>query len=650
MYDDRDTSPFADPNYEPDCNTSGNRPFASVLEARCARRAVLQGGVAAMAFGFVGAARAQEVDETLDWDWRGRGRRARLGFAAIPQSTADTVEVPAGYAPTPFARWGEPIVAPYPAYLDGGFNTGADQEKQIGMNHDGMHYFPLHQWGGRKERGLLVMNHEYIDTLYIHPNGATVAGGVRIVEDEVRKEIAAHGVSVIEIEKSGGQWSIVRGRYNRRITAGTEMEITGPARGSDLLKTKFSREGTRTRGTVNNCAHGYTPWGTYLTCEENWAGYFFNTDAARPREQTRYGVPSSFGRYGWGTIDANDAYARFNASTRGASALDDYRNEPNAFGWVVEIDPFDPASTPKKRTALGRFAHEGAWVAPVRFNQPVVVYMGDDSRNEYVYKFVSRGRWRLRGRERDLLEDGTLYVARFNDDGSGDWIALVFGRNGLTPANGFKSQADILVNTRLAADFVGATPMDRPEWGTVEEETRWVYMTFTNNSARTSPNSPNPRAPNPFGHIVRWRERGIGYDGARFDWELFILAGDESDSRNFAAPGAPPLDASNAFSSPDGLWYENGILWIQTDGNAFGNDQMLACVPESGDIRRFFTGPVNCEVTGVVSTPDNRTLFVNIQHPGEGAAGSSNWPDRGATRPRSATVVVEKLDGGVIGR
>jgi hypothetical protein len=639
MYDDPKTSPFADPNYEPECNASGNKPFAAVLEARYGRRAILQGGVAAMALGFIGGAQARE-----------QANPARLSFASIAQSTADTVEVPAGYTPVPFARWGEPIIAPYPDYIDGGFNTGAEQEKQIGMGHDGMHYFPIAGREGGSQRGLLVMNHEFIDTNFLLPNGSTIVNGVRTIEDEVRKEVAAHGVSVIEIEKSGGAWSIVRGGLNRRITAGTPMEITGPARGSDLLKTAFSTDGTRTRGTLNNCAHGYTPWNTYLTCEENWAGYFFNADAVRPREQVRYGVPTAFGRHGWGTVESNDAYRRFNASARGATALDDYRNEPNNFGWVVEIDPFDPASTPKKRTALGRFAHEGAWVAPVRENRPVVVYMGDDSRGEYVYKFVSRGAWRRNGDNRNLLEEGTLYVARFNDDGSGAWIDLVFGRNGLTPANGFASQADVLVNTRLAADFVGATPMDRPEWGAIEPETRFVYMTFTNNSRRTAPSASNPRAPNPFGHIIRWRERNARYESAAFDWELFILAGDASDSRNFAAPGQPPLDDTNAFSSPDGLWYNDGILWIQTDGNAFGNDQMLACTTDNGDIRRFLTGPVECEVTGVVTTPDNRTLFVNIQHPGGNIPGASSWPDGGSARPRAATVIVERPDGGVVGR
>ena len=234
------------------------------------------------------------------------------------------------------------------------------------------------------------------------------------------------------------------------------MEITGPVRGDDLVRTRFSPDGVRCRGTLNNCANGYTPWGTYLTCEENWAGYFVNDDAAQPREHKRYGVSTSAShdRYSWHTR-AEDEYARFNAAATGASALADYRNEPNTFGWVVEIDPMDPASTPKKRTALGRFAHEGAWPSLARFGQRLAIYMGDDSRFEYIYKFVTRDAYWGRKTDRDLLDHGTLYVARFNEDGSGDWLALEFGQNGLTPENGFHSQADILVNTRTAADFVG---------------------------------------------------------------------------------------------------------------------------------------------------------------------------------------------------
>lgn len=642
MFDDNNDPYKDDPNYEPECNMSGNKTFAQICDSRFGRRDVLRGGVAAAALSFVGAARAAGP----------RSNVATLGFDALPQSTSDVVGVPAGYTATPILPWGTPISGAYPAYLDGGLNTGAEQENQIGMHHDGMHFFPIN---GSSLRGLLVMNHEFIEQQYLHPSLATVNNRARTDLDGVRKEIAAHGVSIVEIARTPGGWEVVRGPFNRRITANTPMELTGPVRGDDKVKTLFSPEGVATRGTVNNCAHGYTPWDTYLTCEENWAGYFFNNDQPQPREHARYGVATNGrGRYGWGTVASVDDYTRFNASTRGATPAEDYRNEPNTYGWVVEIDPFDPTSTPKKRTALGRFGHEGAWVAPVQQGQPVTVYMGDDSQFEYVYKFVSSGRWMKQrpAANRELLENGTLYVARFNEDGSGDWIALTFGQNGLTPENGFASQADVLLNTRTAADLVGATPMDRPEWGTIDERTGDVYMTFTNNTRRGADNitASSPRGPNPFGHIIRWRENGNRYWAQKFSWEIFMLAGPANgDSVNVPAGGGP-LGPDGEFSSPDGIWYANDILWIQTDGNAFGNDQMLACIPETGDIRRFFTGVVNCEVTGVVNTPDNRTLFVNIQHPGEGSFGSSNWPDGGAARPRSATVAVERINGGVIAK
>ena len=641
MFDDK-TDPYAeDPNFEPVCNNSGNKTFAAVCAARYGRRTFLQGTVAGAALGFVGAAHAKGP----------KSAAASLDFDAIPQSTADVIKVPAGYTETAFLPWGTPITGAYPTYIDGGLNTGAEQEQQIGMHHDGMHFFPIN---GSSVRGLLVMNHEYIEQQYLHASLAGVNNSARTDLDGVRKEIAAHGVSIVEIGRTPGGWDVIRGAYNRRITANTPMELTGPVRGDDKVKTKYSPTGVATRGTVNNCAHGYTAWNTYLTCEENWAGYFFNNDPERPREHVRYGVATNGrGRYGWGTVDSVDDYTRFNASTRGADATEDYRNEPNTYGWVVEIDPFDPTSTPKKRTALGRFGHEGAWMAPVQQGQPVTVYMGDDSRFEYVYKFVSKGRWmkQLPEANRELLADGTLYVARFNEDGSGEWIALTFGENGLTPENGFTSQADVLLNTRLAADLIGATPMDRPEWGTVDKRTGDVYMTFTNNSRRGADDTTasSPRGPNPFGHIIRWRELGNRYWATKFNWDIFMLGGPANgDSLNGVT--GDPLGVGSEFSSPDGIWYDNGIVWIQTDGNAFGHDQMLACVPETGDIRRFFTGVINCEVTGVVSTPDYRTLFVNIQHPGEGDFGSSNWPDGDSNRPRSATVIVERANGGVIAR
>ena len=303
-----------------------------------------------------------------------------------------------------------------------------------------------------------------------------------------------------------------------------------------------------------------------------------------PREHTRLGVWKKTGRYGWGTHDGVDVYDRFNASSRADSATGDYRNEPNTFGWVVEIDPFDPTSTPKKRTALGRFRHECAAMPHLKDGDPAVVYTGDDAQFEYIYKFVSSGRYRQGGDNAALLEDGRLYVARFNADGSGDWLALVFGENGLTPENGFKDQADVLVNTRLAADWVGATPMDRPEWISVHPENGAVYATLTNNKARKTANAANPRAANPYGHIIRWDEAGGDHSSPRFTWDIFVLAGPQNDSRVATPDGPEALTKDNMFSSPDGLWFDNaGVLWIETDGNATGgNDMLLAAIPEPG--------------------------------------------------------------------
>lgn len=368
---------------------------------------------------------------------------------------------------------------------------------------------------------------------------------------------------------------------------------------------------------------------------------------------------TSTGRYRWETADDSaygDArYQRFNASTLGASATDDYRNEPNCFGWIVEIDPFDPTSTPVKRTALGRFAHEGLVFAPVAEGRALVCYSGDDARNEYIFKFVSAQPYHAATASGDLLDYGTLYVAKFNDDGTGEWLALdasdpAFQAEAATAGVGFASQADVLVNARTAADVVGATKMDRPEWGAIHPQTGEVYFTLTNNSSRSAADAANPRAPSPRGHIIRWRETGNDHAAARFDWDIFVLAGPESESQDLAGN---PLTAGNIFNSPDGLCFDDGsTLWIQTDGSdaaPFLNNMMLAADPQSGAIKRFFVGPVQCEVTGVVTTPDRRTMFVNIQHPGEDNNGGSHWPDGGAARPRSATVIVTKDDGGVIG-
>jgi len=689
MLDDAKDLPLVDSGDEPMSNDSGNTHFSRILEARLSRRSILGGSLTAAVTGILGTSMLSDLAVAAPpkplppaaGKKPGFALDPTLGFEAIPVMRSDTVTVPYGYQAQVLIPWGTPITGSYPAWKPNGSNSGEEQEQQVGSHHDGMHYFPMQD--DPNAHGLLCVNHEYVDQFNFHGGGPT--NSVPRPEDQVRKEIAAHGISVVEILRDGiGNWNVVPGAYNRRITANTPMEIRGPVRGSDLVRTLFSPKGTMTRGTINNCGHGYTPWGTYLTCEENWAGYFVNTTGL-PREHARYGVSTTNGRYRWESAAGGaDEYVRFNASATAAKATQDYRNEPNGQGWVVEIDPFDPDSMPKKRTALGRFAHEGAWTAPVQKGQPVVIYSGDDAQNEYVYKFVSKGKYseKVKG---DILDEGTLYAARFNEDGSGDWLALdIHDRDFKAAAQAkgvaFKDQADVLVNTRLAADVAGATPMDRPEWGAVHPQTREVYMTMTNNSTRgtTDPiDAANPRGPNPYGHIIRWREQGNRSWSTRFQWDLFVLAGPESDSQILPDQSGPSLDPDNIFASPDGLWIDQfGVLWIQTDMSGsqqgtgpFGENQMLAANPLTGEIRRFLAGPFNQETTGVVSTPDGKTLFVNMQHPGDRSSASigftSNWPDNGSPfghpgdanvlpdplgpRPRSATVVITREDGGVVG-
>ncbi len=641
-------------------NISDN-PHINDLIGGLNRRQVLVGGAAASALAFLGATLPGEA---MAADAQAKGfsfkPRSRLPFDAVATTRADTITVPAGYQATPFIPWGTPITGRYPAFLDDASNSAQDQAEQVGMHHDGMHFFPIdarHGAGKRSDHGLLVLNHEYIDAPLLHPNGPTLVDGKRASAEEVRKEINAHGVSVVEIRRNvRGEWEVVPSRRNRRITAATPMRIEGPARGHALLQTRYSPNGTATRGTQNNCANGFTPWGTYLTCEENWAGYFATRDTGLPRELQRYGLRST-SRFGWDTLPG-DEFERFDATRKAADARGDYRNEPNHFGWIVEIDPFDPDSVPIKRTALGRFAHEGLIFAPVKPGRPVVCYSGDDSQNEYIYKYVSRDKYRPGQANGRLLDEGTLYVARFNADGSGDWLALDindrhFLKACLAAGVTFADQGEVLINTRLAADIVGATRMDRPEWGAVNPDNGEVYFTLTNNTARTSADAANPRTANAYGHIIRWRENSRDHAGRRFDWNIFLLAGPEGDSRD---PKGRPLGAQNILASPDGLWFdEEGRLWIQTDmsgsqlsAGPFGNNQMLVADPRSGELKRFLVGPLGAEVTGIAATPDFRTLFINIQHPGEGSTPTnltSTWPDGPGKRPRSSTVIITREDG-----
>jgi len=661
-----------------------------------------------------------------------------LGFTAVPKNKNDIVTVPDGYTLTILYRTGDPILQGVPAYRNDGTDTNF--AGRSGDHHDGMYYFGLNSGGTARQdsgsdRGLLAVNHENITVANLHPAGPTnISSGARPAA-EALKEMEAHGVSVVEVQRgSNGVWGYNQNSaFNFRVTPITTVDFAGPLRGDPAMRTAFSPTGVEGRGTINNCALGYTQWGTYLTCEENWAGYFTrpsSDDANRSaRELTairRYGLTRTRGNYGWSTAtdeQGQTIFRRWDARVTGADATEDFRNEFNTFGWVVEIDPYDKSVRPKKRTTLGRFVHEGAWPGRFIAGQRVALYMGDDARDEYFYKFVSNTPWNpadARAANRMAIGDkyldaGTLYVARFNSDGTGTWLPLVMGQVPNRPARGsdpeyaFADQADILRHARLAADAVGATPMDRPEWTATSNATGEIYLTLTNTNATARPldqtdaanprhyNDPRQNADgtfranfgNPNGHIIRVREAGDNQEATTFVWDIYLFgAGADLDPNNINISG---LTAENDFSSPDGIWFSRAsnpsgagnrqLLWIQTDDGAYTdvtNNQMLAALPGNvrdggpltitnqnaagarrqqmtlagadatpATLRRFTVGPLGCEVTGVDSTPDGRSLFYNIQHP-NGAWPSTQGSGPGP-RPRSATVVVTKNDGGVVG-
>ena len=606
--------------------------FSRIAESLVSRRSFLGGSVAFGASAFVMGTTALTPAPAF-------AATSRLAFKQVAANTLDTVTVPDGYSWHIVARWGDAMWSDSVAFDDQTRGTGASQERSFGDNNDGMALFT------DGTRNILAVNNEYTNLEIIHGNRASNGPET---EDDVRKSKAAHGVSVVEIEQKDGQWGIVvDSTYNRRITADTPMEITGPARGHDLLKTAADPSGTHSLGTMNNCGNGRTPWGTYLTCEENFNGYFASSDAnyAPSAALKRYGVGNEDWGYGWSKYDE-----RFDISKN--------PNEPNRLGYIVEIDPMDPTSTPKKRTALGRIKHENADVV-LAADGRVVVYMGDDERGEYLYKFVSDGKYSAGGNNADLLDAGTIYVAKFNDDGKGEWIAL-------TPATtGMASQAEICIHTRMAASAVGATTMDRPEWVASNPTRVEGYCALTNNKNRgvkpnaggdaTPVNGPNPREKNLFGQVVRWRPADGDHAADSFDWDLFVTAGNPAVHTGPEA-GSPNVNADNMFNSPDGLGFDTtGLLWIQTDGNyknkdgfaGQGNNQMLVGDPDTGEIKRFLVGPKECEITGITWSADRKTLFVGIQHPGE--KGGSHFPGGGSSVPRSVVIGITRDDNELIG-
>ncbi len=632
--------------------------------------------------------------------------------------------VPEGYEANVIYALGDSINPRVGDWDDNNIPSGPSFQFRSGDCHDGMHYFGLNTSTNRFDetvsaQGLLVMNHEYINQTFLHPKGPTKVDGRR-PEDEVIRETNAHGVSVIHIKKdpTTQKVEIIKNSiFNRRITASTVMEFAGAAAGSSLLATRFSPAGRQTRGTHNNCGNGYTPWGTYLTTEENFIGYFARSttdDTLRTPEEIialkRYGLKAgSSSRYGWetaiGQVESQDLYDRWNADVKAAQATQDYRNGPNTFGWMVEIDPFDGRQNPVKRTSLGRFAHEDSACRAV-VGQPLAFYMGDDSRGEYIYKFVSTAVWDTKDINGGYtagdkyMNAGKLYVAKFNNDGSGQWVELAYGKNGLNESNTtypFKSQADVVTFARLAADSVGATKMDRPEWCTVNPVNGEIYVTLTNNSNRGkdyATDAANPRnytdlyagtkeqKGNVNGHIIRFKETDDKTTAETFKWDIYLFGAEAAMASNINLSG---LTDNNDFSSPDGMWFDpRGVLWIETDDGAYTdvtNCMMLAALPgQIGDggkvttsngqqtitgakvtdatLRRFLVGPKQCEITGIAMTPDYKAIFINVQHPGEDspsyAKPESNWPatqkdpSNKTARPRSATVVITRKDGGVI--
>ncbi len=663
-----------------DVNSSGNASILDLIEQRkLSRRGFLKGSLGATAAAVLGS---NVLDGMTHYAEAAPAPLGGIGFASVPANVVpmtDRVSVPAGYTAKVLAAWGDSLNQ-LPHWDTVGAMDEATQLRTFGANNDGMHFFPFPATGAAgmvNDRGLLVVNHEYCDPGLV-TNTTTYATDT-ITPEMVNAQLAAHGVSVVELRKSAGAFQVKRpSAFNRRITGKTACRISGPAAGNALMKTAADTTGMTVLGTLNNCAHGYTPWGTYLTCEENFNGYFGAKTAFAPTShENRYGLSAAGFGYRWHMADD-----RFDLNVE--------RNEANRFGWVVEIDPWNPNAMPVKRTALGRFKHESAAVV-VGADNKVAVYMGDDERNEYVYKFVCANKFNPKNRavNRDLLDSGTLYVAKFNADGSGVWLPLVWGQNGLTAENGFADQAEVAIKCRQAADRVGATMMDRPEWVAVHPTTREVYLTLTNNnrrggtpasfntingsttagSAKPPVDAANPRKDNRYGHIIRWRDTGANVAVTTFGWDIFAQAGDSLD----ADPHHQGNINGDDYGAPDGLWFDrDGRLWIQTDqaGDALGDwaniggNVMMCADPSTGATKRFLTSPPHAEVTGVISTPDGKTMFVGIQHPGEDWSGSytvhSTWPDNGANgattfagavvdKPRSSVVVITKDDGGVIG-
>ncbi len=550
-------------------------------------------------------------------------------------------------------RWGDKVLSDAPAF-DPHHHSAEAQSKQFGFNNDFTAYFPYMRSSDDSGHGLLCVNHEYADSYLMFDDISQQEALEKTSDEQQRINQQAVGASVIEIKKSGNRWQMVDGIYNRRITATTPMRISGPAAGHERMKTSADPTGKHVLGTLANCAGGVTPWGTYLTCEENFDGFFTlpdDTTEQRDHHQS-YGIGiNHFHR--WDKVDP-----RFDVKQE--------PNEPNRFGWVVEIDPYDPQSTPIKRTALGRFKHESA--APIiAADGRVVVYSGDDENFQYLYRFVSRDVYDPtdRAHAMTLLNHGTLYAAKFQDDGSLNWLPLIHGEGPLTAENGFHSQAELLIDTRRAATLLDATPMDRPEDVEVNPVSSHVYLCLTNNRKRETGNSSNTRSPNLYGHILELKAPKL--NGKRdhaadyFSWHVFLMAGDP-DNPKHGAHYQGKVSEHGWLANPDNIAFNPyGDIFITTDGQpkSIGAADAVYAANTAGDgkgiTRCFFRGPTGCEMTGPSFTPDGRTMFLSIQHPADDKGStfsnpSTRWPDFDDDMPpRPAVITITKDDGGVIG-
>jgi uncharacterized protein len=603
------------------------RPAVQEFDHVVARALSRRGFLGVLAMGSAAAAMG-----TLTGVGRAMASTSRFAFTPIPIATDATVTVPAGYKWQAVAQWGQPLFSDAPAFDPATGVTAAGQARAFGENTDGMEMFVI---GGRQ---VIAVNHEYAN-LEVNLPGRPDEGMPQTADDVLLLQ-NAQGVGIMEVAQGANGWEVVvDSPLNRRITHLTPMTFSGPAAGHDLLKTEGDPTGTTVLGTMNNCGAGKTPWGTYLTCEENFNSYFGSTNAD-------LAIDPAFERYGVG-VEGRYAYEKFDARYD----ISKTPHEPNRFGYVVEINPADPASVPVKHTALGRFKHENAALVVARDGR-VVVYLGDDERGEYLYKWVSRDAYVAGGATETLLTEGQLYAAKFADDMTGAWLPL-------TPEATGMDAAMICIHTRQAASTLGATTMDRPEWVATNPVAVEAYVALTNNSKRgVEPNAggdatpvggPNPRAANEYGQIVRWYPAGQDHTADAFTWDIYAMAGNPTVHSD-AYAGSPNINAGNMFNSPDGMHFDNdGMLWIQTDGEdsnegdfaGQGNNQMLVGDPATGEIARFLTGPNGCEITGFCIAPDRRTIFVGIQHPGGSFPATSGLP-------RSTVIAIAREDGAVM--